>query len=77
MVRFAGTLLVLLASAAPLAAQTTIFTTPDYRQDRERWTDPTYYLYNTARELTDMQVDTRFGQKGSGADKYAIRSPYR
>jgi hypothetical protein len=41
-----------------------------------RWTDPAYYLYNTARELTDMQVDNRFGQKGSGADKYDIKSPY-
>lgn len=76
MLRLAGALLVVLAAAAPLAAQTTIFTTMDYRQDRERWIDPAYYLYNTARELTDMQVDNRFGQKGSGADRYVIRSPY-
>lgn len=72
----AGALLVLLTSAAPLSAQPTVFTTTDYRQDRERWTDPAYYLYNTARELTDMQVESRFGQKGSGADRYDIRSPY-
>ena len=57
-------------------AQTTLFTTKDYRQDRDRWTDPAYYVYNTARELTDMQVDNRFGQKGAGADQYDIKSPY-
>ena len=66
----------LLSFAAPLAAQPTLFTTEDYRTDRTRWTDPAYYLYNTARQLTDMQVDNRFGQKGSGADKYDIKSPY-
>jgi hypothetical protein len=68
--------LTLLSSATSLSAQTTIFTTEDYRKDVNRWTDPAYYLYNTARELTDMQVDNRFGQKGSGADKYDIKSPY-
>ena len=57
-------------------AQPTLFTTEDYRLDRDRWTDPAYYLYNTARELTDMQVDNRFGQKGTGADQYDIKSPY-
>jgi hypothetical protein len=65
-----------LLSATSLSAQTTIFTTEDYRKDVNRWTDPAYYLYNTARELTDMQVDNRFGQKGSAADKYDIKSPY-
>ena len=54
----------------------TLFNTEDYRQDRDRWTDPAYYLHNTARELTDMQVDNRFGQKGSGRDEYDIKSPY-
>ena len=65
-----------LLPATSLSAQTTIFTTEDYRKDVNRWTDPAYYLFNTARELTDMQVDNRFGQKGSGADKYDIKSPY-
>ena len=69
-------LVLTLLSATSLSAQTTIFTTEDYRKDVNRWTDPAYYLYNTARELTDMQVDNRFGQKGSGADKYDIKSPY-
>ena len=62
--------------AAGADAQTTLFTTEDYRQDREHWTDPAYYLHNTARELTDMVEEHRFGQKGSGADKYDIQSPY-
>ena len=71
--------LVLIACLAPCRAaqtQTTLFTTEDYRRDQARWTDPAYYLYNTARQLTDMQVENRFGQKGSGADKYNIKSPY-
>jgi hypothetical protein len=54
----------------------TLFTTQDYRTDKDRWTDPAYYLHNTARELTDMQVDNRFGQKGSGRDQYDIKTPY-
>ena len=63
---------------AALTAQTprTLFNTPDYRQDRDRWTDPAYYLHNTARQLTDMQVENRFGQKGDGRDEYDIKSPY-
>jgi len=59
-----------------LAQDATLFSSNDYRQDRDRWTDPAYYLNNTARELTDMQVDNRFGQKGSGVDAYDIKSPY-
>ena len=62
--------------AAPAAGQTTLFSTDDYRKDQARWTDPAYFLDNTARQLTDMQVDNRFGQKGSGADKFVIKSPY-
>jgi hypothetical protein len=68
--------LAVLLLAGTAFAQTTLFTTKDYRQDRDRWTDPAYYLHNTARELTDMQVDNRFGQKGSGENKYDIKSPY-
>ena len=64
-------------SAALIAQQPrTLFNTPDYRQDRDRWADPAYYLFNTAREITDMQVDNRVGQKGSGRNLYDIKSPY-
>lgn len=73
--RIASWILCLIVTT-PAAAQTTIFTTEDFRQDHERWTDPAYYLFNTARELTDMQVENRFGQKGSGSNKYDIKSPY-
>ena len=59
----------------PAIAQT-IFTTEDFRQDREHWTDPAYYRNNTARQLTDMQVDARYGEEGSGADDYEIKSSY-
>ena len=72
----AAALFLNLCLAAPLAAQTTLFTTQDYRADQARWTDPAYYLFNTARQLTDMQVENRFGQKVSGADEYVIKSPY-
>jgi hypothetical protein len=73
-VAIAGFLLIV-CLAASTAAQT-LFTTDDYRRDRERWTDAAYYRYNTARQLTDMQVDNRFGQEGSKADEAAIASPY-
>jgi hypothetical protein len=74
----ASVLAVCAAVSVVLTAQQprTLFNTPDYRQDRDRWADPAYYLFNTSRELTDMQVDNRFGQKGSGRDEYTIRSPY-
>src|SRR5689334_22590050 len=65
-----------LAVAAAAQVPDTLFSTSDYRRDQARWTDPAYYLFNTARQLTDMQVENRFGQKGSGADKYDIKSPY-
>ena len=68
--------LMVMLSLTTAAAQTTLFNTKDYRQDRDRWTDPAYYLYNSARELTDMQVDTRYGMKGKGEDTYQIKSPY-
>ena len=58
------------------AAGQTLFATADYRADQERWTDPAYYRHNTARELTDMQVDARYAEQGSGRDDHDIRSPY-
>src|SRR5687768_2390243 len=77
MTRTVPALAVLLALlVAGTGAQTTLFTTSDFRNDRDRWTDPAYFLHNTARELTDMQVDNRFGQKGKGADEYVLKSPH-
>ena len=77
MARTLRALVILLALlVAGTGAQTTLFTTADFRGDRDRWTDPAYFLHNTARELTDMQVDNRFGQKGKGADEYVLKSPY-
>ena len=64
-----------IALAGPVGAQT-LFTTEDYRADRERWTDPAYFGHNTARELTDMQVGNRYGERGSGEDRYTLTSPY-
>lgn len=60
-----------------LVGAQTLFTTDNYHNDRDRWTDPAYYNYNTARELTDMQVDNRYGQRGSGEDRYVVTSPYQ
>jgi hypothetical protein len=74
--RIVSVALVLQAVVAAAAGAQTLFSTADYRQDRDRWTDPAYYRFNTARELTDMQVDNRIGQEGSKADKHAIRTPY-
>lgn len=59
-----------------LAGAQTLFDTEDYRRDRELWTDPAYYRHNTARELTDMQVNVRYGEEGSGEDRYDLTSPF-
>ena len=74
-IRIAATLLFSLFLAIRAGGQT-LFTTKDFHKDQDRWTDPAYYLNNTARELTDMQVENRYGQKGSGEDTKNIGSPY-
>lgn len=63
----------LLASAlmicvAPIAAAQDIFSTEDYRQDRELWTEPGYYRNNTVFELEEMQVENRYGEAGTGVE---------
>ena len=50
-------LLVGLSLSVPAAAQTTIFTTTDFRQDRDRWTDPAYYRNNTPGQLRGMAIN--------------------
>ncbi len=65
-------LLVGLSVSIPAAAQTTIFTTTDFRQDRDRWTDPAYYRNNTVGQLRGMAINVegrRTGQELS-ARKY-------
>jgi hypothetical protein len=71
-----GAWILLIGTTIPSFAQTNIFTTTDFRRDRDLWTNPAYYLNNTARELTDMQVENRYGEKGTGEDMYDIKSPY-
>jgi len=67
-------LLVVLSLPIPAAAQTTIFTTTDFRQDRERWTDPAYYRNNTVGQLKGMAIDFDSGGRGSGQE--ATARPY-
>ena len=82
-------LLIGLSLAAPTAAQT-LFTTEDYRQDRELWTDPAYYRNNTIGQLRGMAFDydsggegtgqtarsRLYGSEGSGEDAFELTSPY-
>jgi len=60
-----------LSLAVPAAAQTTLFTTTDFRQDGERWTDPAYYRYNTVAQLRGMAIDFDSGGRGSGQEAAA------
>jgi hypothetical protein len=98
-------LLTILVLAAPAAAQTgapdartvrggveprTIFTTPDFRQDRDLWTDPAYYRHNTVGQLRGMAIGTEptggtgqgaasrpYGSQGTGkAGALELGSPY-
>ena len=61
-------LLIGLSLTAPTVAQTqrTLFNTPDFRQDRELWTDPAYYRNNTPGQLRGMAINVpgrRTGQE--------------
>jgi hypothetical protein len=42
--------------SVPAAAQTTIFNTKDFHQDRTLWTDPAYYRNNTMGQLRGMAI---------------------
>jgi hypothetical protein len=65
----AAVLLACLWAAAPAAAQTTIFNTKDFRQDRALWTDPAYYRNNTVGQLRGMALNvTAQGDSGQEAD---------
>src|SRR5213593_63759 len=68
-VSMAALLTVLLS--LPAAAQTTIFNTKDFRQDRDLWTNPAYYRNNTVAQLRGMAIDYDSGGRGSGQEAAA------
>ena len=72
-----GMIAVLLAGMSlPVAAQT-IFTTDDFRQDRELWADPAYYHNNTVPEMQEMDRAAVYGMEGTGVVGAAdLASPY-
>lgn len=70
-----ATLTLLILSLAASASAQTVFTTSDYRQDRERWTDPSYFNHYAAREVSNLHR-TGTAKRGSGADEANIASPY-
>ena len=56
-----------IAMSIPAAAQTaqpTIFTTTDFRQDKDRWTDPAYYRNNTPGQLRGMAINVEGRRTG-------------
>src|SRR5262245_55125564 len=55
----------------PAAAQTTIFNTKDFHQDRELWTSPAYYRNNTVGQLRGMAIDFDSGGRGTGQEATA------
>src|SRR4051812_7936549 len=55
----------------PASAQTTIFNTKDFHQDRDLWINPAYYLNNTVGQLRGMAIDFDSGGKGSGQEATA------
>ena len=70
-------------------AKPTIFTTTDFRQDRDLWTDPAYYRNNTPGQLRGMAINVEgrrtgqelsarvYGSQGTGrADAANYKSPY-
>src|SRR5205809_7834053 len=69
--RSIAALVVGLFLSSPAMAQTTIFNTKDFRQDRDLWTNPAYYLNNTVGQLRGMAIDYDSGGKGSGQEATA------
>lgn len=79
-VRVSGTAIAMflasLSPSCPAGAQD-IFTTRDFRQDRERWSDPAYYRYNSADEMREMDQATVYGLEGTGrVGAMELASPY-
>ena len=69
--RSIAALVVGLSLSVPASAQTTIFTTADFHQDRDRWTDPAYYENNTVGQLRGMGINFDSGGRGSGQEAAA------
>ncbi len=83
-------LLVSLSLSVPAAAQTTIFNTKDFHQDKALWTNPAYYRNNTPGQLAGMALNIvpyqgegqvgaarLYGSQGSGTpDATNLASPY-
>jgi len=78
-----------LSVLAAQSAKPTIFTTTDFRQDRDLWTDPAYYRNNTPGQLRGMAINVEgrrtgqelsarpYGSQGTGrADAATVKSPY-
>ncbi len=65
--------LVGLSLSVPAAAQTTIFNTNDFRQDRALWTDPAYYRNNTVGQLRGMAINIPPSSDGGGGQLGAAR----
>jgi hypothetical protein len=75
--------------AMPATAQT-LFTSEDFRADREHWTDPAYFRNNTIAQMHGMSFDydsggegtgqvaasRLYGSEGSGADAFELTTPY-
>jgi len=54
-----------------------LFTSTDFRQDRERWTDPAYFRNNSANEIFNMDAAPEYGLEGTGeVDAHDLASPY-
>ena len=53
-----------LSVPAAQTAKPTIFTTTDFRQDRDLWTDPAYYRNNTPGQLRGMAINVEGRRTG-------------
>ncbi|HSG64795.1 MAG TPA: hypothetical protein VLD39_07335 [Gammaproteobacteria bacterium] len=64
-------------AAAGSAGAQTLFTTEDFRNDREQWADPAYYHNNTVREMRNMDRAAVYGVEGTGkVGAVDLASPY-
>lgn len=62
-------LIIGLSVSNPALAQTTIFNTKDFHQDKALWNSPAYYLNNTVGQLRGMALNTTpSGDSGQEAD---------